>query len=194
MAITKTNSSFKIKCSVHASHLGVVPEKGAMMFIESENTIVIGDGFNWLPIGPQAATKDAIAIRAAAPIVNAVVAATPLAPIDFFDTVVYQVGTDITATPDNTINFAAAYNIDFASQFQISADVANVSLTWEILLGGVSSFSRSVELKSAGTYYQQSVVGGLVIAAPVALTARFTSDKTCNLTIINGNYGCHEIT
>ena len=92
MGVT-SNSSFKVKVEVVDTDAGLIPEAGALIFDKSLNALVVGDGFNFLPLGGGAAEKDTVAMRVATPIVQAVVAGVPIAPLTFFDTVVYQIGT-----------------------------------------------------------------------------------------------------
>lgn len=44
------NSAFKVKASTVATSVGIVPEKGALLFDENLNTHVLGNGTAWVPV------------------------------------------------------------------------------------------------------------------------------------------------
>jgi len=50
MATTLTNSSFKVKAGNVVTSVGIEPEAGALLFDETLNTHVLGNGTEWVPV------------------------------------------------------------------------------------------------------------------------------------------------
>ena len=191
--ITKVNTAFKIKTGTVADDAGLVPEKGALIFDESLNSLVVGDGFNWIALGGTAPDKDAIALNLATPRVQALVAATPVAPLTFFDTVIYQLGTDIVPTIGDTVTFGAAYTVDTSSDWTFTSDTPQVVLTIETLIDGAPVSERIIPLLAAGVPYQASYLGSIPVGIGEVLTVRLTASKNCNITISTSHLGAHEV-
>jgi hypothetical protein len=185
------NSSFKIKAGSVVNDSDLIPEKGAIVFDESQDTLIMGDGFNWLPLGPAATSKDAAATRLATPGTQAVVAATPVAPITTYDTIVYTIGSTVTPTLGTTYTLGATGIIDVSNDFALSSSVNNTTLTIEVLVNGTPVASRIVNMGLAGNIFQNAWVNNLSITAADVITYRFTSDKSATITLHGVNVGIH---
>ena len=173
---------------------GLIPEAGALIFDKSLNALVVGDGFNFLPLGGGAVVKDAMALSVATPIVQAVVAATPIAPLTFFDTVVYQIGTGITPTIGDTITLSETYTVDISSDWSFISSVPQQQITVETLIDGVAQPNpRVVNLLVAGLVYQNAYINSLPMTTGEVITLRLTAIKTGNVTIQAANVGMHEV-
>ena len=193
MSTIHENSSFKLKAGVVETDAGLVPEKGAMVFDESLNALVVGDGFNWIALGGTAPVKDAVALNLATPVIQALVAATPVAPLTFFDTVVYQIGTDMVPTIGDTVTYGASYTVDNSSDWTFVSDTPQVQLTLETLIDGVPIASRIINLLAAGLAVQTSYLSSIAVTAGEVLTLRLTASKSCNITISTSHLGSHEV-
>jgi len=193
MATIRENSSFKIKVGSVENDAGLIPEAGALLFDKSQNALVVGDGFNFLPLGGGAAVKDAVALSVATPIIQALVAATPVAPLTFFDTVVYQIGTDIVPTIGDTLTFGATYLIDLSSDWTFISSVPQNQITVEVLIDGTPVATRVINILAAGVGVQVAYLNSLSITAAEVITLRITATKTCNLTINKAHVGIHEV-
>jgi hypothetical protein len=185
------NSSFKIKAGSVVNDSDLIPEKGAIVFDESQDTLIMGDGFNWLPLGPAATSKDAAATRLATPGTQAVVAATPVAPITTYDTIVYTIGSTVTPTLGTTYTLGATGIIDVSNDFALSSSVNNTTLTIEVLVNGTPVASRIVNMGLAGNIFQNAWVNNLSVTAADVITYRFTSDKSATITLHGVNVGIH---
>ena len=188
---TTVNSSFKIKASVVDDDDGLIPEAGSLIFDKSQNTLTFGDGFNFLPLGPGAATKDATATRLATPGSQVLVALTPVTPIDVYDTIVYTIGTTVTPTLGTTYTLTADGIIDISNDFTLQSDSPNTTLTIEVLVDGTPVASRVVNMGSFNIIYQNAWVNNLAISNGEVITYRFTADKSVTITLHGVNIGIH---
>ena len=191
MGQTTTNSSFKVKAGSVDDDSGLVPEAGALIFDKSANTVVMGDGFNFLPLGPAATSKDATATKLVTPGSQVLVAATPVAPIDVYDTIVYTIGTTVTPTLGTTYTLTATGVIDVSNDFSLQATLPNTTLTIEVLIDGAPVASRVVNMASASNIYQNAWVNNLAVTNGEVITYRFTSDKSVTITLHGVNIGIH---
>ncbi len=180
MAITKTNSSFKTKMGTEPDTLGLVPERGALVFSIADGGPVVADGFNWLTFAP---AFDGIALTGTL-FPNAMVAATPVEPASYFDALVYNLGTALTPSIPGqtvTINTDGHYRINWA--FTAQSNVTATQLSFDVAINGTPTGSPVVlQLPVAGTPLRFS--GSLVIPGLVAtdvLTLWIETDKTCQL-------------
>jgi hypothetical protein len=191
MTTILNNSSFKVKAESVNDDSGIVPEKGALLFDNSRSTLVMGDGFNWLPLGPGAATKDSVALDLATPGSQVLVVATPVAPITIYDTIVYTIGTTVTPTLGSTVTLTADGIVDVSSDFALSSNSPNTTLTIELLINGSPVASRIVNLPSALSTYQNAWVNNFSISNGDVLTYRFTSDKSATISLVGVKVGVH---
>jgi hypothetical protein len=191
MAELRTNSSFKIKAGSVLTDAGLVPEAGALVFDLSQNALVVGDGFNFLPLGGGAVVKDSTAVKLVTPGEQILVAATPVAPIEIYDTIVYTIGTTVTPTLGSTITMTDTGTIVVSSDFALQSNTVNTELTIELLVDGTPVASRVVNMAATTKIYQNAWVNNLAITSGEVLTYRFTSDKSATITINGVNIGVH---
>jgi hypothetical protein len=191
MAETFSNSAFKIKAGSVDNDDGLTPEAGALIFDKSRNTIVMGDGFNFLPLGPGAVTKDAAAVRLVTPGEQVLVVATPVAPITIYDTIVYTIGTTVTPTLGTTITFTADGVVDVSNDFALQSNTNNTTVTIELLINGSPVASRVVNMAATSKIYQNAWVNNLAVSNGDVLTYRFTSDKSATVALQGVNIGSH---
>lgn len=191
MSTTKSNSSYKVKAASVENDNGLVPEAGALIFDKSRNALVVGDGFNFLPLGAGAASKDATAIRLDTPGTQALTVATPVDPITIYDTIVYTIGTTVTPTLGTTVTMTADGVIDVSNDFALSSSVNNTELLIEVLINGSPVASRVVNMASTTNIYQNAWVNNLAVSNGDVLTYRFTADKNCTMDISSVAVGVH---
>lgn len=189
--VTRKRTSFKIQAGAVDNDAGLFPEEGAIIFDRSLNDLVAGDGFNWIGLGPQSPV-DALAVKLVTPIVQPV-STSPVLPVTFFDTVVYQVGAGIVPTIGDTITMADTYHIDTASDFTLTTDKPNTELLVEWMVNGVLEHTRIISMQSALQIYQAAWVNQIQAATGEVFTLRFTANKVANITIIAVNIGVHEV-
>jgi hypothetical protein len=191
MSETTTNTSYKLKAGLVEDDSGLTPEAGAIIFDKSQNTLIFGDGFNFLPLGPGATSKDAAATKLNTPGSQVLVAATPVAPITVYDTIVYTIGTTVTPTLGTTYTLTADGVIDVSNDFALQSSAVNTTVTIEVLVNGTPQASRVVNMAALSNIYQNAWVNNLSITNGDVITYRFTSDKNATITLHGVNIGIH---
>jgi hypothetical protein len=177
------NSAFKAKMGSVPNTLNIPPEKGALLFDESQNAPVVGDGINWLTFAP---SIDAIALTSnSTEYVDAMTAAVAVEPADFFSNVLYNLGTALTPSiPAQTVvaNTTGSYRFNYL--YWAKSTVPNTKLDFDIAINGTPLGVPIINLlKTKDTRYTfqgQFVVPG--ITATDILTLWIKTDKTCTLT------------
>lgn len=177
-----TNSSFKVKAGSVATTLGIIPEMGAILFDESQNTPVIGDGFNWLTFTP---SIDAIALVANGDIYSdAMTVGVPIEPADFFSVIRYNLGTAFTVSIPGqsvTINTTGSYRINYF--FNAQSDAPNTTFLFDISVDGtplgVPIVNFLPKKDTPVSFSGQFVVPG--ITATDILTLWIQSDKSATV-------------
>jgi hypothetical protein len=178
----KTNSAFKVKVGTVLSTLGIVPEKGAILFDESQGGPVVGDGFNWLTFE---ASGDGIALAANGDVFdNTMVAGVPVEPADYFSVIEYVIGTALTPViigQTVTINSDGSYRLNYF--FNAQANTPNVTLLFDIAVNGVALGAPIVSFlpkkDTPVSFSGQFVIPGLVDTDE--LTLEIETDKSCEL-------------
>ena len=182
MSQTLKNSAFKVKAGSVATTLGIIPEKGAILFDESQNTPVIGDGFNWLTFTP---SIDAIALVANGDIYSdAMTVGVPIEPADFFSVIRYNLGTAFTVSipgQSATINTTGSYRINYL--FNAQADTPNIMFLFDVAMDGTPlgvPLQNFLPKKDTPVSFSgQFVIPG--ITATDVLTLWIQSDKTATV-------------
>ena len=182
MSQTLKNSAFKVKAGSVATTLGIIPEKGAILFDESQNTPVIGDGFNWLTFTP---SIDAIALVANGDIYSdAMTVGVPIEPADFFSVIRYNLGTAFTVSIPGqsvTINTTGSYRINYF--FNAQSDAPNTTFLFDISVDGtplgVPIVNFLPKKDTPVSFSGQFVVPG--ITATDILTLWIQSDKSATV-------------
>lgn len=192
MATELINTSFKTKCGTVESVENLIPEKGAIVFDDETGTVKVGDGFNWRPLPIEAFS--AIALSLQTPTSTPLTLATPLAPYTFFDTVDYQLGTDIVPTIGDTITIGANMDADSSIQFQALSDVPQNSILLELLVGAVVASSRELDINKANQWITFDWTARGSLASADVLTIRITAEKSCNFGLRNLTYGLQQVT
>jgi hypothetical protein len=180
MTIVKQNSAFKVKMGTVKSLDGLIPERGALVFSLADNAVFLGDGFNWLTFEP---SSFGAAVTGTS-FDNAMLAATPVLSADYFDAILYNLGSAMTISipaQTVTIDIDGDYRINWL--FNVQCDVPNVGLHFDISLNGtpVGHFdvflsTKNTPVSAGGT----ATIPGLVDTD--VLTLDIETDKACNLT------------
>ena len=130
-----TNSAFKVKMGSVPNTLGIPPEKGAVLFDESLNSFVIGDGINWLAF---TTTLDGIALAANGDIYSDVMTAgVPIAPADFFSVILYNIGSSLTPSipaQTVTVNTTGSYRLNYL--FNAQSNTPNTTFLFDVVVNG----------------------------------------------------------
>lgn len=184
------NSSFKVKTGSVSNTLGIPPEKGAILFDDSQNAPVIGDGINWLTFTPSTA---AIALVANGTIFSDTLSSgVAVEPADYFSVIVYNLGTALTpAIPGQTVtaNTTGSYRINYF--FNAQSTVPNTTLLFDIAVNGtplgapISSFMGKKD--TSFSFSGQFVIPG--ITATDILTLWIRADKNCTVDRFNQEIG-----
>jgi hypothetical protein len=191
MATTLENASFKVKAGVVDSVDGLVPEKGAIVFDDETGTIKVGDGFNWRPLPLE--DFSALALSLAVQIDTPLLAATPIAPFTYFDTVDYQQGTDIVPTIGDTITINANMVADMSSNFQASVSTPNTSVLIESLVNAVVVGSRELNFTRQNQFLTFDWTNRASLVAADVMTLRVSSDNATTLSLRNLAFGLIQI-
>jgi hypothetical protein len=182
MATTIKNSAFKVKTGSVPNTLNIPPEKGAILFDESQGGPVIGDGVNWLTFAP---SIDAISLAANGDVYSdSFTAGVPIEPVDFFSVIVYNYGTALTPSiplQNVTINTNGSYRVNWS--YRIKSSVPNTTLSFDVAVGGVAlgaPIPNYIPRKNEWfTFTGQFVIPGLVATDILTLWAQ--TDKTANI-------------
>jgi len=181
MAQTLINSAFKVKAGSVANTTGIPPEKGALLFDESVNGPVVGDGFNWLSFTP---TAEAIAVTGTE-VADAMTAGVAILPATYFDVILYNYGTALTPVivgQTITINTDGSYRFNYA--FQVKSSTPNTIFQFDVAKNGTPlGAPLSFSLPKKDTY--ESFSGNFVIPGLVntdVLTLWISSNKTATVT------------
>ena len=190
MTQTITNSAFKVKMGSVETTLGLPPEKGAVVFDESLNSFVIGDGINWLAF---TTTLDGIALAANGDVFTDILTAgVPVEPADFFSVVLYNIGSSLTPSiPAQTVvaNTTGSYRFNYF--YNAQSTQPNTTLLFDIAVNGtplgapISSFMPKKD--TSVSFSGQFVVPG--ITATDVLTLCIEADKSCTVQRFNQEIG-----
>ena len=182
MTTQTTNSAFKVKSGSVENTLGIPAEKGAILFDESLNSLVIGDGINWLSFGT---TLDGVSLAANGDVYSDILTAgVPVEPADFFSVVVYNLGSSLTPSiPAQTVTANTTGSYRFNYFYNAQSTVPNTTLLFDIAVNGtplgapISSFMPKKD--TSVSFSGQFVVPG--ITATDVLTLCIEADKACTL-------------
>lgn len=182
MAQKVTNSAFKVKMGAVENTLGLPPEKGAVVFDESQNSFVIGDGINWLAF---TTTLDGVALAANGDVFsNTLTAGVAVEPADFFSVVLYNTGTALTpAIPGQTItvNTTGSYRVNYF--FNAQSTTPNTTLSFDIAVNGTPLGAPILNFlgkkDTSFSFSGQFVVPG--ITATDVLTLWIQADKSATI-------------
>lgn len=190
MAQVLKNSAFKVKSGSVETTLGLPAEKGAILFDESLNSLVIGDGINWITL---ASSLEGIALVANGDIFeDAMTAGVPIEPADFFAAVKYNIGTALTPSipaQTVTVNTTGSYRINYF--YNAQSTQPNTTLLFDIAMNGtplgvpIESFLPKKD--TLVSFSGQFVVPG--ITATDVLTLWIQADKTCTMQRFNQEIG-----
>lgn len=189
---TKTNSAFKVKASTVQSHAGIKPEKGAILFHEGDNVLIYGDGFNWLNLGG-AVAKSALATSLLTPVTVPRVAGVPGISV-LYDTVIYNLESGFTPALGNQVTFNKDMTFDFSADFEVSADVPQVTFILRTYLDAVLVSTREYLTGQSNVHLPILVLGSIPVLNTQVLTLEIEVNKTCNFTTQFANMGFHEQT
>lgn len=191
MAQTLINSSFKVKVGTVKNTVGVLPEKGAIVWDDDINSLVAGDGFNWNPFGGVVEPLDAVATDSAG-VANTMAAGVEKL-IDWMSSIIYVRGTKITVdiTPGaQNITFVAAGFYQLNSNYSVQCNVNNVTLILITKLNGIEITRREVFMQTKDKPYPITSSGLADIpGAGDVLTVHAECDWACNLLVTDGSYG-----
>lgn len=199
MATTLLNSSFKVKVESVDSHEGILPEAGAILFHAGDNTLIYGDGFNWLNISP-GTQKSALALALTAIVINSLVGGVESTQRKFFNTVPYNLQSGFTPAavpnPGDTITINEDMTFDWSSVFTITSTVANHNVNIWINRNGVRipGVGLVVRMGAANTPVQAYGLGSLPAVVGDIITVTFETPVTTTLILWTANTGLHEQT
>jgi hypothetical protein len=186
------NSSFKIKAGKVATTIGIVPEAGAFLFDKSIPGMVAGDGFNWLPVVP-AVVKSSIATTLVTPTIVAYTIGVPYYPAVWYDTVVYQFGTDIIVSGGDTLTLGKDMTLDFSSQFIVNSNQNNTTFKLETLINGTPINVQEVLLASNTLGYSILNIGAVLLSSGDVAEIRATADRNCDIELRSSDTGAREV-
>jgi len=189
---TTRDSSFKVKAEVVASHFGVVPEAGAILFLQSDYKLIYGDGYNWLDMGPGSEDKAAVALELQTGYSLPFVAGVEQ-QVTFYDAEIYNYLTKFNPSGGDQVTISAGFDIDYYAEYCLSSDVQDVALTITQKYNGTEA-ARTIQLVQKN--HMQMVQGfGIFTAAPADVwTVWAKTDKNCTLSVCNVKLGMHERT
>lgn len=189
MANKLINSAFKIKAGVVATDDGLVPERGAIVFDKSRNSLVSGDGFNWIPIGAAGQT-DAVALELETPTPLAITG-TPTPPDLFYDTIIYQIGTTIVPTLGTTVTFGADGIVDVSNDWKISAGGIGTTVTIHTFVNGIETHSRTINFPFTGGTVQAAWINSEQVTNGDVVTIGLSTNNPQSITLEMIDVGLH---
>lgn len=189
---TKSESTFKVKASIVDTHFGIPPERGALLFLETDHKLIYGDGYNWMDLGPGSDLKDAVALERVNPLTIPMVAGVEQ-QVSFYDLVVYIYGKTIIPSGGNEVNIKAAMDVDLSAEYCVKTDTPNVAVTVTQRYNGVE-VSRVLDLVhvNEGNTIQEFNI--LTTSPADTFTAWAKANKDCIVTLCNARIGLHERT
>lgn len=185
-------SSFKVKAEPVASHYGIPPRPGAILFLKSDHQLIYGDGYNWLDIGPGADKKAALALAVTTPFDIPFVAGVEQ-QVTFYQDIIYNYKSRFKASGGNLVEIVDNFDVDFWVEYCISCDTPGATLTIESRYNGYSE-SRDVWLDAKG---QRETLQDYTIftASPLKdWTVWAKADRDCVVKVCTVKMGFHERT
>lgn len=184
------NSAFKVKMGSVENTLGLPPEKGAVVFDESQNSFVLGDGINWLAF---TTTLDGIALAANGDVFTDILTAgVPVEPADFFSVVLYNIGSSLTPSVPGqtaTVNTTGSYRFNYF--FNAQSTQPNTTLLFDIAVDGTPLGAPIVSFMGKKdtpvSFSGQFVVPGITAAEVLSLWIQ--ADKSCTIDRFNQEIG-----
>ena len=190
MAITRVNSSFKIKAGGVPTTLGTVPEPGAIVFHRNLAQMFYGDGFNWIPLQQEI---DSLALELLPAQLYQLTADTP-APMSVFDKVIYNTGDSYTTDePGQSITVLNNGDYQFNVSFEIAGDVNAVRAHTAMLINGVPEDGYDAYLADRDTFYVHTLSYPKTLAANDVLTFQIECDGNDDITVRNFTMGIQNI-
>lgn len=198
MATTHSNSSYKVKFGTVKTLVGLVPEVGAAIVLETPgppfNHPYWSDGITWQPFGGGVIIQapDSLALRLLAPVSLAMTTGTPQ-QLPFFDTVVYNNGTSFTPNVPNdvAVNNTDSYQTSIGVNVRSSRPFTNVTI--QVMVNGTQRYINTMLLDRAGVNYSQTRVVGLNLSAGDVVTVEITASKNCNLLFTGLTLGMQNV-
>lgn len=191
MAEQLQNASYKVKVGIEQDDVGLIPEKGALIFNDSLGELAYGDGFNWVAVGV-VSQADSVATELLTPESLTLTADVPQTPITVYDTIKYTVGTTITPTLGTTFTATATSGIlQISNDFKVNPSVNNTVLTIRLKKNGVQFASRAINMGLATSPVQAAWVNQEAVVSGDVITYEFITDKTCGVIIEECRIGMH---
>lgn len=186
------NQSFKVKCGRLATVEGVLPEPGAMVYDESLELVLVGDGYKWVAISANTGNNASLSLKTVSDVTFALLANTPKTPIAFADTVVDQVLSTITAALPDTVNVTADMEIDIQATFDIVVDANNVELATRTLINGVQKREviRSLTKNVPQTF---NSTARYTVTNPSSFTIEMEANRNCQVTLRSHRIGFAQV-
>jgi len=191
MTESNQTAGFKIQAEPIESHYGIPPKPGAIMFLESDNQLIYGDGYNWLDIGPGADAKAAIALLVETPFVVPFVAGVEK-QVPFFDTEIYNYRNKFHVDGDE-LTITDSFDVDFYAEYHLKCDTPDVVVTMEQRYNGWSE-SKTVDLHTKGAEISGQSFAIFTAQPAKKWTVWAKASKDCNVTVCCVKIGFHERT
>jgi hypothetical protein len=116
--------------------------------------------------------------------------------VTFYDTIVYNLRTGF--TPSNVGGFSSITAndnllVDWSTNYAISADIQQVTVTLRSYIDAVLLNERVINLGQAGVQTVITGLGSFPINAGQVITLEVEVNKVCNLTTYYSNTGLSEV-
>lgn len=185
------NSSFKVRAEPVATHYGIPPRPGAIMFLESDHQLIFGDGYNWLDLGPGSDVKAAIALAVQTPFQIPFVAGVEQ-QCKFYDTVIYNYRNKFVTDTDE-VSVLGHFDVDMWCEYTLQSDCPGTVVTVTARYNG---FGAEEVIKLETKDIPQIVQSYDIFTADPAMRWKVfaKTDRDCILTVRDVKLGFHERT
>ena len=188
----RRSSTFKIQAEVVESHFGIPPRQGAILFLESDNQLIYGDGYNWLDIGPGANIKAAIALELKAAYSIPFVAGVEQM-VTFYDSEIYNYIKAFNPSGGDTIKILGSFGVDYYAEYCIKSSEQNTLLTVTQRYNGLET-SREILLVEKERERVVQGYGTFTANPSNNWHVWAKTDKNCTMSVCKIKLGMHERT